>query len=335
MSLITACPACQTEFEVTPEQLEAYDGQVRCGTCEHVFNAKDHLIQDGSSDKAALNAVFNDLDLRASEPNQSISGQSTLGQSSAASEDAHQVEAEQPAFDSNRSPLLQGLQAVDEVQSQFNKPAPEVNDGFVIPPKVNLAFNTEPEVNMSSVPSFLQDIQMDRPDFHETKQGSHTLGYGLFAFVLLLLLGLQTAYSLRTELAAQYPVTKPWLVKGCQLIGCKVELPKNIALLTIDDADMQEHLEREGVLEFSSTLINHGNVLQAFPLIELTLTNIDDEPVMRRSFKPEEYLHKLQNNELEKDIEAGLQAQEEVRVKMTLTANNTNVAGFRVGLSYP
>lgn len=330
MSLITACPACQTEFEVTPEQLAAYDGQVRCGTCEHVFNAKEHLIQGGGSDKAALNAAFNELDLRGSE-----SHQSKLEPSNITSINVSSAEPEQSAFETNHSPLLQGLQAVDEVQNQLNKPTSDLDDGFVIPPKVNLSFNTEPELNTSSVPSFLQDIQMDRPDFHETKQSSHAVGYSLFAIVLLLLLGLQTAYSLRTDLAAQYPATKPWLVKGCQLIGCKVELPKNIALLTIDDADMQEHLEREGVLEFSSTLINHGNVVQAFPLIELTLTNIDDEPVMRRSFKPEEYLHKQQNNDLERDVEAGLQAQEEVRVKMTLTANNTNVAGFRVGLSYP
>lgn len=327
MSLITACPACQTEFEVTPEQLEAYDGQVRCGTCEHVFNAKEHFIQEANSDKAALNAMFNDLDLRAAEPMQSTSD--------VKSESAYQLQIEQTAPDTHQSPLLQGLQAVDEVQNQLNKTAMHVNDGFVIPPKVNLDFNTEPEVSIPSVPSFLQDVALDTPDFHETKQASHVLGYGLFALFLLLLLGLQAAYSLRTDLASQYPATKPWLVKGCQLIGCQVELPKNIALLTIDDADMQEHLEREGVLEFSSTLINHGNVVQAFPLLELTLTNIDDEPVMRRSFKPEEYLHKLQNNALERDVEAGLQAQEEVRVKMTLTASSANVAGFRVGLSYP
>lgn len=284
MSLITACPACQTEFEVTLEQLEAYEGQVRCGTCEHVFNAKEHLIQDESA------------------------------------EDAAPIEVEQAAPDTNQSPLIQELHAVD--------------DGFVIPPKVDLALDAEPDLNISTVPSFLQNVELDRPDLHEAKQAKHGIRNGIIAFILLLLLGLQAVYALRTSLAAQYPTTKPWLVKACQLIGCKVDLPKDITLLTIDDADMQEHLQREGVLEFSSTLINHGHVVQAFPMIELTLTNTDDEPMMRRSFKPEEYLHKDQQAELKTTIEAGLQAQEEVRVKMTLSAKDMNVAGFRVGLSY-
>lgn len=311
MSMITACPACHTEFEVTPDQLEAYAGQVRCGTCQHVFNAKEYLLEAdeaassslasvSTSDKEALNAAFDNLDL--SEPQSA----------------------------NHHSPLLQGLAQVDEAQSQLNKPNAEVgDDDLIVPPKVNLDFKPYQEDPNVIVPSFLQDIKVDARDFGQEEKSSSTLGYTLLGAILLALLGLQTAYALRTTLAAQYPATKPWLVQGCQLLGCKVDLPKNISLLTIDDADMQEHLERDGVLEFSSTLINHSKVVQAFPLVELTLTNTDDEPVMRRSFKPEEYLQES------RDVTQGLQAQEEVRVKMTLSASGAVVAGFRVGLSYP
>lgn len=48
MSLITACPACQTQFEVTDEQLQAYAGKVRCGECNHVFDARSHLVVTGA-----------------------------------------------------------------------------------------------------------------------------------------------------------------------------------------------------------------------------------------------------------------------------------------------
>jgi predicted Zn finger-like uncharacterized protein len=37
-SLITICPQCQTGFRVTPEQLAARQGLVRCGSCAAVFN---------------------------------------------------------------------------------------------------------------------------------------------------------------------------------------------------------------------------------------------------------------------------------------------------------
>ena len=36
--MITLCPACGTLFRVTPEQLQAHQGQVRCGRCLTVFD---------------------------------------------------------------------------------------------------------------------------------------------------------------------------------------------------------------------------------------------------------------------------------------------------------
>ncbi|WP_200385516.1 zinc-ribbon domain-containing protein, partial [Rhodocyclus tenuis] len=42
----TRCPACATTFRVTPEQLKARAGKVRCGQCDSVFNALDTLIDE-------------------------------------------------------------------------------------------------------------------------------------------------------------------------------------------------------------------------------------------------------------------------------------------------
>ena len=36
--LITTCGHCQSRFRVTPQQLNARQGQVRCGKCHGVFN---------------------------------------------------------------------------------------------------------------------------------------------------------------------------------------------------------------------------------------------------------------------------------------------------------
>lgn len=53
MSMITQCPACSTSFRVTPPQLQAQHGMVRCGRCAHVFDGfatlatlSDHLPPD-------------------------------------------------------------------------------------------------------------------------------------------------------------------------------------------------------------------------------------------------------------------------------------------------
>lgn len=41
--MLTRCPACATAFRVTLEQIKARQGQVRCGRCQNVFNAIEHL----------------------------------------------------------------------------------------------------------------------------------------------------------------------------------------------------------------------------------------------------------------------------------------------------
>lgn len=42
--IITRCPTCETAFRVTPEQLDAANGMVRCGKCIGVFNAPEHQV---------------------------------------------------------------------------------------------------------------------------------------------------------------------------------------------------------------------------------------------------------------------------------------------------
>lgn len=42
-AMITTCPACCTAFRVTPEQLAAREGRVRCGKCATIFDAREAL----------------------------------------------------------------------------------------------------------------------------------------------------------------------------------------------------------------------------------------------------------------------------------------------------
>lgn len=43
MPMSTTCPACHTRFRVSPGQLSAHRGDVRCGRCAKVFNAHAYL----------------------------------------------------------------------------------------------------------------------------------------------------------------------------------------------------------------------------------------------------------------------------------------------------
>jgi predicted Zn finger-like uncharacterized protein len=54
--MVTRCPACDTVFRVTPEQLQARAGKVRCGRCMTVFDGAKALaaVAEGAQEQAAL-----------------------------------------------------------------------------------------------------------------------------------------------------------------------------------------------------------------------------------------------------------------------------------------
>ena len=151
-----------------------------------------------------------------------------------------------------------------------------------------------------------------------------------FLGVLILLLAAiaQTIYFLRDEIAIYYPNAKPYLLQACQKLNCSVSLPQQIEFILIDDSDMQEDEKHAGLMHFSSSLINKATFTQAYPSLELTLTDTDDNPILRRLFKPHEYLP------TGADIALGLRAGDEIKIKLALTTQNVAVAGYRVYVTY-
>src|SRR5258706_7927374 len=51
--LITTCTHCLARFRVTPQQLNAKQGQVRCGRCRTVFNGFEALERFPDDDTGA------------------------------------------------------------------------------------------------------------------------------------------------------------------------------------------------------------------------------------------------------------------------------------------
>jgi predicted Zn finger-like uncharacterized protein len=297
MPLVTSCPECNTQFVVKKEQLKAYDGQVRCGTCQHVFNAKTYLIKQTRAKKAAPTRV------------EAVLSEITLAPDTQPETTEH-IEVTIPAH------------LLDQSFEETTATTPANDDSTA---------TSQNESNQENyqTPSFLNDLTVDEPlDKGWRRRPFSWPAFTLCVVLLLVLLG-QAIYFMRTEIAALYPQSKPLLTRACQVLKCTVPLPQQIDLLTIDDSDMQEHLTYQNVLVFSSTLINHANFAQAYPNIELTLTNTEDEPVLRRTFKAAEYLQTATS------ATVGIAAKEEMRIKLQLNTSDIAVAGYRISLNYP
>jgi len=151
----------------------------------------------------------------------------------------------------------------------------------------------------------------------------------LASAALLLLLLAQGMYFFRIEIAARMPGLKPALVGYCSMLGCNVPLPQDADLMSIESSDLEADPEHANLITLSATLRNHGSYAEAYPDLELTLNDINDKPVARRTFHPAEY---LPAGESEK---SGLAGRRETNVKLGLDTTDLKPSGYRLLLFYP
>ncbi len=291
MSSITNCPSCQTQFIVTDEQLNQHNGKVRCGNCLNVFDATEQIVQ---------------LDADLTTPDDTVTDDTEFHDSSLAEVQVYEIEF--PAVNSEIN--TQEVEADVDVHVEAREPA------IAIPAN-------------DYQPSIFDDLAgKSKLNAKKLAKKPRKWLILLLAFILLLIAVIQSVYFLRSEIAIYYPKLKPYLVQACKQLGCSIELPKKIELIVIDDSDIQEDTDYIGLMRLSSTLINQAGFNQAYPNLELTLTDIDDKPKLRRIFKPSDYLAANTN------IANGLAAGEEVKVKLAITTDGETVAGYRVFVTY-
>ena len=126
----------------------------------------------------------------------------------------------------------------------------------------------------------------------------------LTAVSLLLALALvQIALFYRQQVITYLPSSYALFASLCKPLACTAPLPHQSALIAIEDYRLISHPDFKDVLILKSTLSNHARFPQAYPLLELTLTDQIDTPVALRRLTPEEYLSG--SSELASGIPAG------------------------------
>ncbi|HEY4072733.1 MAG TPA: DUF3426 domain-containing protein [Herbaspirillum sp.] len=148
--------------------------------------------------------------------------------------------------------------------------------------------------------------------------------------VLLIFTGLaQGVYLGRNRIAAAAPSLKPMLIAACRPLRCTVGLQKQIDQLFIESNEMQAATPDQPTLILNILLRNRADIPLAWPDIELTLNDDDEQALIRRVFTPAEYLPSLQL------IDGGIAADGEQMVKLSFTMAQGAASGYRVYLFYP
>ena len=220
MRIVTTCPFCFTRFIVQQKQVEAQQGEVRCGQCQHVFIARDNL----------------------------------------------------------------------------NEQSPPEN--------------------------FLQPLK------HHTHKTKKLLVLGIYTALIILALT-QTVFFLRTNIVNQWPALKPSFTNACHYLGCTLPLPHHAELIALDDTELIKDDAHQDVIKFNCLILNNAPYAQSFPTIELTLTDKQDIPLVRRKVTPKEYL-----NGSSAKINYGLAGNDEIHVSINLKTSGLAVAGFRAFAVY-
>lgn len=359
------CPACHTLFRVTAEQLDARGGRVRCGQCANVFNAledpvvpetKETLAFQQEHDsfypvESALDAALESEPFPAvlvsnrREPEAIPLYEETATLEAEAREYAESlvdltpavpdislasVQAEWDAFEVNPlSPESTGTGVPAEEHEAGDERAHDLHAAAVA------AMPAEPEKAEILTPIVVNWTEGEPAPVETARLVPAPAGHGRSRLwgvalgLLALTAALQTTWVFRSDLAMAYPELRPQFVAWCQYLGCDMPLPRQSGQIGIEASELRPASQGQGLLKLSATLRNRATFPQAYPNLELTLTDTEDKALARRVFTPKELLG------AKADPAAGFSANGDLPISLTLDTSAISAAGYRLYVFYP
>ena len=332
----TRCPDCQTTFRVTPEQLKARAGKVRCGQCQHVFNALDSLVDEVIVSSPALVEPSAAVSLEALQPTQPTRPANETPVAETATETTAAAPIPPAETDASLRVLLE--------------PAPEgapsaAPDSERIAPGAETPVDplSETEVQelgkatglilpreMTEVPGYSKwSVGVMAASIDHAPEKPARWPYVLVAGVFSLALLGQIAFRFRSELAITVPAARPALEALSQALNTDIPLPRHVELVSIEASDLQSDATRGNLLALNATVRNRAAYPQAYPALELALTDTQDTPIVRRVFRPEEYLPATLR------ADQPFPAHSDIAVRLWIEAKDVSAAGYRIYVFYP
>ena len=295
MSHTTRCPACATMFKVADNQLKVAQGWVRCGQCGEVFEASLHLLADGGGELQAkpqarqtARALSPPAPLAPTPPAEPTAAR-------AAREDAHPLSSpvEKPAIHVPAPVVAGPVEPLAASGHGEGRQEPAFSPiGFVFKRSGSQPQDTVPVRQDASAP---QDAQVfpelafvreaRRKDFWRTPLVRILLG--AISLVLALALMLQWVVRQKDMLAAHEPRLAPLIQAICRPLGCEVRPLRRIESLVIENSSFSR--TDPDAYRLSFTFKNTENVALEVPALEITLTDNQDQVVLRRVVLPVDF----------------------------------------------
>ncbi len=141
--------------------------------------------------------------------------------------------------------------------------------------------------------------------------------------LLFITLAAQMAHHFRSELVMRLPS----LGVVYAALGIAIPLPRNPALVSIETSDLQSDNAR-GLFVLQATLKNRAAYAQAWPALELSLTDTNDTVVARRVMYAAEYLPPGTTTD-------AFPPNVDIAVRLWIEAKELGASGYRLYIFYP
>jgi len=391
--ILARCPACSTTFRVRPEQLNARQGRVRCGQCNHAFNALESTVEEGPS--PALSDAETDIPFFFLEEKLPDEGAPGTGKMAVNDNDSRPpdtetklpAEREEIAFlleaeaEFPEEPVVTPIQQEEgriepagEIGTEAAQEWPPMETAMEDIPALPVAYSSAGD-EVAPPPPHLTDTHGDAPvdfdalihtrdvapvflppaprpshraDGHiprveeaeeeaasppafSEEEASPALGQAAWAAaatLLVLAFLAQGVLVFRNDIAQSSPQMRPFMEGLCAGLGCELPLPRDPAAIAIESSDIQPDAGREAFFTLHATLRNRAEFQQAWPHLEITLTDARDKALVRRVLDPSQWLPA----DAPRDA---FPARREVTSRVSFEAPGVAAAGYRVYAFYP
>ena len=276
-------------------------GQVRCGKCSRVFDSLEHLIEEIAP-------------TRRPRPTSEFEARHTDGNAAGHALEAA-TEAEVGAQAGDPAPAQ-----ASAVVAEMAERAADTPDAAVAAPAIAEPANVEADAS----PFDFGPVAVVKP-----ATSARRWPWLLGALVLFPILLAQAAYHYRSAITLLFPQTKPYAVALCATLGCELPLPRRIEQLSIEASDLQADTTNPNIMVLTGTLKNRAIFTQQHPLLELTLTDAQDQPLVRRVLAPQDYLGTTLG------AQAGFGANSEIAIKVFIEGSQVKATDYRLYLFYP
>lgn len=293
MSLITRCPACGTMFKVVADQLKISQGWVRCGQCSEVFDAAAHLQPRANPSTppspASASSAGDTGSSSATDPTDS-SAVASLATMLLAPETA-----QSPAAPAQAEPPVAPLSLPEVQVSMPPDLAAEVfassvsPEGYELPDAPAREALEDSSFDESEAPlEPQQDVSFVRDARRQAFWRQPAMRWALGAAALVLLMGLllQVALFQRSALAARQPGLNASFQTLCVYLRCEIQPLRQIESIVIDSSSFNKI--GPDAYRLKVVIKNTGGVTLAMPSLELTLTDSQDQALLRRVLAPGE-----------------------------------------------